>query len=115
MQAPLVLAAWSMSAGMCCTAGYCPITAHHHPMSSEPAHGMNCGHDMSGGMAGCKMDCCHDSEQPTITAAIFVMPPVDVMATTISVVGAVEAPKHTEFLRSTEPASPPPRNTASTL
>jgi hypothetical protein len=115
MQAPLVLAAWSMSTGMCCAGSYCPIAAHHHKkIASEAAHEMDCGHEMSS-MAGCKMSCCHDTDQPTITANVFVMPPVTSVAGQVAVVAAVEAPKQTEFLRSIEPISPPPRTLSSTL
>jgi hypothetical protein len=115
MQAPLVLAAWSLSTGMCCTGASCPIAAHHHKkMASEPAHEMDCGHEMSS-MSGCKMSCCHDTDQPTIAANVFVMPSDTSIAAPSAMVAGVEAPKPTSIARFTEPISPPPRTISSNL
>lgn len=110
MQAPLVLAEWSISTGMCCTGSSCPIAAHHHKKAaSAAAYEMDCGHDMNS-MAACTMSCCHDQDQATVTASIFVMPPVTSFGAPNAVVAAVEVPGLPEFLRSIEPKSPPPRN-----
>jgi hypothetical protein len=115
MQAPLVLAAWLISTGMCCTGSYCPIAAHHHKqMASEPAHEMDCGHEMSA-MSGCKMFCCHDSDQPTIAANVFLIPADSSFEEPISVVATIEATKPTKVQRFIDPQFPPPRITSSIL
>ena len=115
MQAPLVLAAWSISTGKCCTGSYCPIAAHHHrQMESEPAHEMDCGHEMSG-MSSCKISCCHDSDQPTIAANVFLVPVGSSFEEPISSVATIEATKPTKFQRFIDPQFPPPRITSSIL
>jgi hypothetical protein len=115
MQAPLVLATWSISTGMCCTGDFCPIAAHHHKkIATEPAHQMNCGHEMSG-MSNCAMSCCHDTDQPTIAANLFVMPAAQSFVVQTAVAGVVEAPKPQGIIFSAKPVSPPPRSLASSI
>ena len=128
LHAPIALAAWSIQTGMCCTGDYCPIAAHHHHKTQEaPAHDMNCGHDMGGhemsghelgghergAMNGCTMSCCHDSIAPAIATVAFVLPLVISLDGLVSANSGVVLTKQTNFLRSVEPLSPPPRFSSS--
>ena len=109
LQAPMPLAAWALSTGMCCTSGFCPIASHHHHQATEqPSHEMNCGHDMSG-MTACTMSCCHDSDGPAIACVVFLMPPVASFSVPLATHPATAILKQADFLRSIEPLSPPPR------
>jgi hypothetical protein len=114
LHAPILLAAWSIQTGMCCTGDYCPIAAHHHQKTHEsPAYQMDCGHAMSGHqmneMSGCAMSCCHDSNVPAIASVAFVMPFVLSLDGLVSADSPVVSIKQTDFLRATEPLFPPPR------
>src|SRR5260370_36642259 len=109
LYAPLAEAAWSSYQSACCTSGQCPIPAHHHQKTpAVPANHMDCGHDMSGMMA-CSMSCCHDSDRSLLTSIAFVLPPSVAMAAAAAIESPIELAKPSDFPRSTEPLSPPPR------
>ncbi|HEY2820881.1 MAG TPA: hypothetical protein VGJ06_07555 [Candidatus Acidoferrum sp.] len=118
LYAPLAAAAFSPSAMACCTGNFCNIPKHHHKSNTTPApdstatHG-DCGHDMSGKMAGmndCSMDCCQTHETPASVGSVtFVMPPVFFVPVSMHVTRAGENARAIEIPRSIEPASPPPR------
>jgi len=109
LYAPLAGAAWSSYQSACCMSGQCPIPAHHHQKTPAAlANQMDCGHDMSGMMA-CSMSCCHDSDRSLLTSIAFVLPPSVAMAAAAAIESPIELAKPSDFPRSTEPLSPPPR------
>jgi len=66
----------------CCADGLCPAHGHHHKPNeagSHPAQSpVDCDHhdgsQKLSGLAPCSLSCCHDSDRPATTAAIFVLP-----------------------------------------
>jgi hypothetical protein len=109
LYAPLAGAAWSSYQMACCLSGQCPIPAHHHQKTSPaPANQMDCGHEMAG-MTACSMSCCHDSDRSLIASMAFVLPPPVAKAEVAAIKSPIELAKPSDFPRSIEPLSPPPR------
>jgi hypothetical protein len=123
LYAPLAAAAFSPSAMACCTGGFCNIPQHHHKSKATPAPDSagsheDCGHAMSGKMAGvsdCSMDCCQDHETPAVSSVTFVMPPAVFVPVSVHMTRAAETVRAIEIPRAIEPASPPPRFLSDTL
>jgi hypothetical protein len=124
LYAPLAAAAFSPSAMACCTSGFCNIPKHHHksnastPASASAGSHEDCGHNVSGKMAGindCSMDCCQAHETTAVNSVAFVMPPVFFVPASMDVTRTTEIVRAIEIPRTTEPASPPPRLLGSTL
>ena len=102
----------------CCADGLCPAHGGHHSKSSEPASHpaqspIDCdqhhGSQQSSGLAPCSLSCCHDSDHPTTTAVIFVLPAPTQIAE--PAVAHASAPRLalTDFAHVSDPLSPPPR------
>jgi hypothetical protein len=109
LYAPLAGTAWASYQSSCCTAGQCPIAAHHHQKApATPANHMDCGHDM-GGMMACSMSCCHDSDRSLLTSIAFVLPATTASVAVAFIQSPIEFAKPLDFPRSIEPPSPPPR------
>jgi hypothetical protein len=109
LYAPLAAAAWSSFQSSCCMPEQCPIPGHHHQKTSAaPSNHMNCGHDMSG-MRACAMSCCHDSDGSPVTPIAFVLPPNVTAAASAAMQFPIVLAKPSDFPRSIEPLSPPPR------
>lgn len=109
LYAPFAAAAWSSYSAACCTTAQCPIKAHHHknsPASSE--NHMDCGHDMTE-MSSCDMSCCQNTERPAVTSMAFVLPAALSLAGPAVCKAPFQSAKPLDFLRSTQPLSPPPR------
>jgi hypothetical protein len=109
LYAPLAAATWSSYSAACCTTAQCPIKSHHHqkPPASADDH-MDCGHDMAG-MSSCTMDCCHDTERSAMASFAFVLPAVLSLTGQTVRATAIMFANPLNFLRSTQPLSPPPR------
>jgi len=112
LYAPLAGAAWSSSRSACCTSGQCPVPAHHH--QKTPANHMDCGHEMSGMMA-CSMSCCHDSDRWLVTSIAFVLPASVAVDVAAAINSPMELAKASDFPRSIEPLSPPPRSVSAAI
>ena len=109
LYAPLGAAAWLAHGMACCTGDHCPIKQHHHQKKqAAPRSDMDCGHDM-GEMMQCSMACCDDSEKPVTTAVGFVLPDLQLINSSESIVGEVEADHEIAIFRSILPLSPPPQ------
>jgi hypothetical protein len=123
LYAPLAAAAFSPAALACCTGGFCNIPKHHHkgngaPVPPSAASHEDCGHNMSGKMAGmneCSMDCCQEHEMTALSSVTFVMPPVFFVPISMHMTRAAESARAIEIPRTIEPASPPPRLLSNTL
>jgi len=114
---PMWAAAWHEKGMSCCADGMC--MAHSHSKSNSSQTGgstshesaMNCDHGGANGMANCSMSCCHQSAPFFATAAIFVLPEPALLNVPLTNICALLNFTVTEFLRSFEPLSPPPRAT----
>ncbi len=100
----------------CCAGGMCAAHGHRSQSSkpaAQPASSMDCDHhdgsQQSSGVTPCSLSCCHDSDHPGTTAAIFVLPTPTHIAEPASVQASDPLPQLTAFARSSEPLSPPPR------
>jgi hypothetical protein len=114
LHAPLAAAAWSLHQMACCMSGQCPIPAHHHEKTpSAPANHMDCGHEVAG-MTACSMSCCHDTERSLVNPIAFVMPLCMTVAPSAAVTSPIELAKPSDFPRSIQPLSPPPRFASAT-
>jgi hypothetical protein len=114
LYAPVAVAVWAAQTMACCTGDHCPIAAHHHKSApAEPAHEMDCGHDM-GSLMACKISCCNTTERSMVTPLIFVLPHLSFGTTNFSITRVAETLRPIEVPRSVEPLSPPPefRNAA---
>jgi len=115
LYAPLAGAAWSSSQSACCTSGQCQVPAHHHQKTpAAPAHHMDCGHEMSGMMA-CSMSCCHDSDRWLVASIAFVLPASVAVDVSAAINSPMELAKASDFPRSIEPLSPPPRSVSAAI
>ena len=115
LYAPLAGAAWSSSQSACCTSGQCPVPAHHHQKTpAVPANHMDCGHEMSGMMA-CSMSCCHDSDRWLVASIAFVLPASVAVDVAAAINSPMELAKASDFPRSIEPLSPPPRSVSAAI
>jgi hypothetical protein len=109
LYAPLAGAAWSSYQMACCLSGQCPIPAHHHQNTpAGPANHMDCGHEMAG-MTACSMSCCHDTERSLVSPIAFVLPLSMTVGPSAAIKSLIELAKPSDFPRSIEPLSPPPR------
>jgi hypothetical protein len=109
LYAPLAGAAWASRQMACCASGQCPIPAHHHQKTpAAPANHMDCGHEMAG-MTACSMSCCHDSDRSLVASMAFVLPPSTVADKATAIKSPIQLAKPSDFPRSIEPLSPPPR------
>ncbi len=113
LYAPLAGAAWSSSQSACCTSGQCQVPAHHH--QKTPANHMDCGHEMSSGMMACSMSCCHDSDRWLVVSMAFVLPASVAVDVAAAINSPMELTKASDFPRSIEPLSPPPRSVSASI
>jgi hypothetical protein len=93
----------------CCTGDHCPIAAHHHQKApAEPAHEMDCGHEMTTLMS-CTMSCCEITDRPLVAPLAFVLPPMSFSGSVLSFAKVSETQQAIELPRSIEPPYTPPR------
>jgi hypothetical protein len=123
---PVVAAAWNAHVMACCDGKMCTAQGHRHGAQTrkpESAAGapMDCGHlksdaqssSQTDSMMNCAMSCCHQQEQFTAPAIVFVLPEAGLHA-------ELFLPESTVFLTDAKqitvlfgPLSPPPRNNSS--
>jgi hypothetical protein len=109
LYAPLAAAVWAAQTMTCCTENYCPIAAHHHQNApAEPAHELNCSHEISMLMS-CTISCCQTTERPMVTAIAFVLPDLSFASMSCTVTQVAETPPPIELPGALAPLSPPPR------
>jgi hypothetical protein len=109
LYAPLAAAVWAAQTMACCTGDHCPIAAHHHHKApAEPAHEMDCDHDMSSLMS-CTMSCCQTTDRPMVTSLAFPLPDLSYTKAEFSVTRLSETLHAIEIPRSIEPPYTPPR------
>ncbi len=108
---PLTLSAWPVAMS-CCDGNHCAIPAHHrgtsHSSSRGTEQGMPCEHGANG-MSDCGMSCCEQQEHAAIAPVAYVLPVAIPLAAPVLQARRTFAAQPTEFLRSIEPLSPPPR------
>jgi len=103
----------------CCAGGLCPAHGHQNK-SGEPASNshsaqppINCDQHhtspVSSGISNCSLSCCHDSDRPTTTAAIFVLPQPTLLSAPAVTLAPPPQLALTNFAHVSDPLSPPPR------
>jgi hypothetical protein len=107
----------------CCADGLCPAHGLHHKSSEPASHPaqapMDCDQQHSSptqsGFASCSLSCCQDSDRPTTTAVIFVLPSPAQLAEPALTLSAPPRIALTSVAHVSDPRTPPPRALVSSL
>jgi hypothetical protein len=115
MYAPITSAAVMAITGTCCSGDQCPIHGHHHHPQKTDNPPMDCGHgehNMST-MDNCSMSCCHNAEQSTVHANLYLLTPIS-LSTSLAWLSEMSfAPTATSLFPAFAPLAPPPKSSVS--
>jgi hypothetical protein len=115
--APMAMATLMAITHACCSGDACPIHGNHHPARNNPAESRekaptDCGHqgqDMSN-LSACSMSCCHEAEQNTLHAHIFLLTPLSAATALAPLSAALRASADSSVSLTLAPLAPPPKS-----